>query len=53
MAIGVGVMVRIKRGLVGEGYRFRVTEIGVCGLGKPIVYGDNYGPRWVDEVEAV
>jgi hypothetical protein len=50
----VGDTVRIKRGVCGEGYRFVVEELGVCGLGKPIVYGrNNFGPRWTADVEVV
>ena len=31
-----------------------LRDFGVCGLGKPIVYGSgNHGPRWIDEVEAL
>lgn len=50
----VGDEVRIKKGLVGEGYKFWVKELETCGLGKSIVYGTgNFGPRWASEVEVV
>lgn len=53
-AVKAGDLVRIKRGNCGEGHRFVVEEVGLCALGRPIVYGrNNFGPRLVEEVEVV
>lgn len=49
--IGIGDIVRIKRGVCGEGYAFRVAEFSTAGHGEATVYGHNYGPVRLSEVE--
>jgi len=56
--IRIGDTVQIRRGVCGEGYRFRVSEIvHVDSAGReladPQVYGHNYGPVRLSEVVAV
>ena len=50
--ISVGDVVRIKRGICGEGYRFTVAKILPGHFGETQVYGtSNYGPVRLSEVE--
>lgn len=51
--VEVGCQVRIKQGVCGEGYRFVVTEILPGYFGETQVYGHNFGPQRLTEVEVV
>lgn len=51
--IKVGSEVRIKRGICGEGHRFRVSKVLPGFFGEVQVYGDNYGPVRATEVEVI
>ena len=51
--ITIGDTARVKKGRVGEGYTFVVTDLSICGLGRPIACGANYGYRWISDLEVV
>lgn len=51
--IEVGCQVRIKKGVCGEGYQFVVSEMLPGHFGETQVYGHNFGPQRLTEVELV
>jgi hypothetical protein len=46
-----GCTVRIKRGVCGEGYKFVVTDVVWALNGELQLYGPNYGPVRLSDVE--
>lgn len=49
----LGDIVRIRKGICGEGYQFTVVETGKSGHNERIVYGHNYGPVRESECELI